>query len=93
MLTGNLVDGSTSEKPEVSKAEGPDETEGGYFDLELAPDSLANVPFAQGQLTIWKHAKQNKFYVRPLAYLLEETARCRYNNLTGNCSLLSNSLV
>ena len=70
-----------------------DDTAGGYFDLELAPDSLANVPFGDGHVTVWKHRTSWRFYIRPLAYLLRNTMKCRYNYLTDRDELVFEILM
>ncbi|XP_075261185.1 uncharacterized protein LOC142352915 [Convolutriloba macropyga] len=45
-----------------------------FWDLELAPDSEAPIPYLNVHLTVWKHSYQNRYFVRPLALLLEDTA-------------------
>ena len=78
------VFGSNSSNTNDSSSSADNEMTGGYFDLELAPRSVASVPYADGHIAVWSHLKNdNRFFIRPLAMLLEETARCRSNNLTS----------
>ena len=59
---------------------------GSFFNFELAPLSYF-VPFEQGYITVWKHLTKEEFFIRPLAYLLGDTARHRVNVLTDRDEL------
>ena len=71
------------QKPSEQKSAQNSITKGGYFDLELAPESYDSIPFGEGHLTVWKHAKVDRFFVRPLAYVYQDSAKCSFNVLTG----------
>ena len=61
----------------------PKVKQGGFFNLEFSTNVIANVPYGIMHLSVWKHFNKSIFYVRPVADLLEQSAKSQYNILSG----------
>ncbi|XP_075265215.1 uncharacterized protein LOC142357484 [Convolutriloba macropyga] len=64
-----------------------------FYDLELAPDCFANVPYQDGHITVWKHSKTERYFIRPLANLNHTSAVCKLNLLTNETELIFNVIL
>ena len=57
---------------------------GGYWSLQLSPNSVSTVPFQNWHISVWEHATdQGRYYSMPLVELLPETARILDSFLIG----------
>ena len=88
LLFARCVIGSNNDVDNSDDGDIKDVTKGGFFDIEIAPENFANVPYKNDHLTVWKHLKRERYYVRPIAKLLPKSSRCVYNNLTGEHEMI-----
>ena len=88
LLFARCVIGSNNDVDNSDDGDIKDVTKGGFFDIEIAPENFANVPYKNDHLTVWKHLKRERYYVRPIAKLLPKSSRCVNNNLTGEHEMI-----
>ena len=53
----------------------------GFFQLELAPASVAIVPYGGSRVAVWKHLYARRYFIRPLAELITSSVKCNRDPL------------
>ena len=53
------------------------------WDVEVSLETEQSVPFLNSHITVFKHKADNRYFMAPLAILLEHSAESNYNDLTA----------